>query len=88
MMRYSLEEPPSLDSPGFIIDQCFLRHYKAGEIPDLEKYLDQLNHFDWTGLLANNPCEEFIKNLHDEMIPQLNWKYILGVILNYQECYL
>ena len=86
--NYTLDNPPSLNEPGYVIDQQFLRHIKTGEIPELAKYLERLNPDDWTGLLAHNPREEFIEHLKDEMVPQLKWKFILGCVLGYKKCYL
>ncbi len=78
--KYTLANPPSFDEPGFVIEQHFLRHIKTGEIPDLEKYLQKFNHFDWAGLLMNNPRKIFIKYLTDEMIQQIDWRFIMNYL--------
>lgn len=80
---YALDNPPELDSPSFVIESQFLRHHKTGTIPNLEQYLKILNHHDWTCLLAKNPRKEFINHLKEEMIIQLDWKFILKEILGY-----
>ena len=86
--KFSLTNLPSLNDAGFIIEQDFLRHQKEGEIPNLEAYLSKLNEYDWAGLLANNPREEFVALLTDEMMRKINWKYVLGNILRYKKAYL
>ena len=79
---------PSLEEVSFIIERNFLRHQKEGEIPNLEAYLNTLNKHDWTSLLANNPREEFITFLTDEMMQQINWKFVLSNILGYKKTYI
>ncbi len=78
--KYSLDNLPQIDkSLGCVIEQEFLRHIKTGEIPNLEQYLQKLNKYDWTCLLAANPRQEFLQfliNKIPEMQPDLDWEYI------------
>jgi hypothetical protein len=77
--KYDLDNLPSFTKIGCVIEQEFLRHITTGEIPHLDKYLGQLNQFDWTCLLATNPRQEFIDYLNSK-IPhvksELDWRYI------------
>ena len=85
IQKYTIKNPPALNSCSFIIEQDFLRHIKTGVIPNLDKYLATLNHYDWTCLLAMNPRKEFLEFLDKEMVPKLDWKYILECELNRRE---
>ena len=81
--RYTLDNPPSLSSPGFLIEYAFLRNLKVGEIPNLEQYLEKLIAEDWTCLLAHNPRQEFLyflTNLDKEIIAEIGWRYVIETI--------
>ena len=39
IQKYTIKNPPALNSCSFIIEQDFLRHIKTGVIPNLDKYL-------------------------------------------------
>ena len=83
--KYTLDNPPSIDSAGFVIEYAFLRDLKVGQIPNLEQYLNKLNEHDWTCLLAHNPRQEFLDFLHKldkKIISGMGWKYILTSIIS------
>jgi hypothetical protein len=81
--RYTLDNPPSLSSPGFLIEYAFLRDLKVGKIPNLEQYLEKLIAEDWTCLLAHNPRTEFLYFLYKldkEIIAEIGWRYVIETI--------
>ena len=81
--QYTLDNPPSLDLPGFLIEYAFLRKLKAGVVPNLNQYLEKLNADDWTCLLAHNPRQEFLyflANLDKEIIAKISWRYVIETV--------
>ena len=81
--QYTLDNPPSLSSPGFLIEYAFLRSLKVGKIPNLEQYLGKLIAEDWTCLLAHNPRQEFLNflvNLDKEIISEIGWRYVIETV--------
>ena len=81
--RYNLDNPPSIKEASFNIESGFLRHIKAGEIPNLHQYLEKLIAEDWTCLLAHNPRPEFfyyLAKLDKEILAKISWRYVLETI--------
>ena len=82
--KFSLENPPSIETSGFIIEYDFLRPIKVKKIPNLDQYLEKLNHYDWTCLLAHNPRQEFLYYLDTlldkEIIANISWRYVIETI--------
>jgi len=81
--QYTLDNPPSLQSPGFIIEYAYLRKIKTGNIPNLKELLDKFNQHDWTNLLAHNPRQEFLKFLYlldKSIIAEIDWRFVIETI--------
>lgn len=77
LQRFDLQNLPPVNEHGWMIEQYFLRFIKTGEIPNLEKYLRQLNEHDWTCLLAYNPRQEFLRHLSYKMMLKMDWDFVV-----------